>query len=538
MMNRRSFLRFGALAASVAVGDGFNNAFAADTKGMPGATASTTNGKVRGLKLDRVQAFKGMPYGTSTAGSARFMPPAKPQSWTGVRDAFELGHKCPQASSTLIPEVAATAGTEPMGEDCLVLNVWTPSLHAGQNRPVMVWLHGGGYSAGSGGFTIYDGANLARRQDVVVVTLNHRLNVFGFLYLAEIGGEEYTHSSNVGMLDIVAALEWVRDNIAAFGGNPGNVTIFGQSGGGGKVSTLMAMPSAKGLFHRAVAESGTAIKGVPRSDGTRTAELVLSRLGLKADEIDRAQKLPMEQLIAAMDQGGPAGSQALMLAPVVDGRTLPGNPFDPVAPEISADVPLLLGSVATEIAFIPGTPLDRMDDATLHAAVKRAVRGAVDSQVDGLIAAYRASEPKAGNIDLFLRLASDNWMWGSVLTEAERKAALGRAPAYMYYFDWRSPVRQGKLGAFHTVEIPFVFENVDRGKSMIGSGQDRYALSDRMSGAWAAFARSGNPNHAGLPHWSAFKIDERATMFFDDNCRVVNDPRRLERWALRAVSPA
>ena len=533
-MNRRHFIGIGtAAAAGMVMGEKFAFGVSSDAKATPGATVATTYGKVRGLALDKVQGFRGIPYGAST-GSARFMPPSKPQAWTNVRDAFELGHRAPQQPAGLIPEVAAVDRTEPMGEDCLVLNVWTPNPD-GQKRPVMVWLHGGGFSTGSAGFTIYDGANLSRKHDVVVVGVNHRLNVFGFLHFAEIGGEKYANSSNVGMLDIVAALQWVRDNISAFGGDPGNVTIFGQSGGGGKVSTLMAMPAAQGLFHRAIAESGTAIKGVPRSEGTTSAEYILSKVGLKANQIDELQKIPMEQLLAAMGAGGPAGNQALRLAPVVDGRTLPKDPFDPVAPEMSSNVPLLIGSVATEIAFIPNTPLDPMDGATLHERVKRAVHGADEAQTDKLIAAYRKSEPKTSNIDLFLRLASDNWMWGNVSAETERKAALGKAPAYAYYFDWRSPVRDGKLGAFHTLEIPFVFENVDVGRSMTGSGQDRYALSNKMSGAWVAFARTGNPNHSGLPHWPAFNASERATMFVDNDCRVVNDPRREERLALQAA---
>ena len=534
-MNRRHLIGLGAVAAArMILGEKFALGLDSDTKGTPGATVATTYGKVRGLAIEKVQSFHGIPYGASTAGNNRFMPPAKPQTWTNVREAFELGLRAPQDPAGLIPEVAAVDRAEPMGEDCLVLNVWTPNPD-GQKRPVMVWLHGGGFSTGSAGFTIYDGANLSRKHDVVVVGANHRLNVFGFLYLAELGGEEYANSSNLGMLDIIAALQWVHDNIATFGGDPGNVTIFGQSGGGGKVSTLMGMPGAQGLFHRAIAESGTAIKGVSRSDGTKTADYILSKLGLKANQLDQLQKLPIEQLLAAMGGGGPAGNQALHLAPVVDGHTLPKDPFDPVAPEMSANVPLLLGSVATEIAFIPGTPLDPMDDATLHEGVKKAVRGADEAQVDRLISAYQKTEPNASNIDLFLRLASDNWMWGNVGAESERKAALGKAPAYVYYFDWRSPVRDGKLGAFHTLEIPFVFENVDIGLSMTGSGPDRHALSDKMSSAWAAFARSGNPNHSGLPHWPAFNATKRATMFFDNDCRVVNDPRREERLALQAA---
>ena len=478
-----------------------------------------------------------MPYGASTTGSAQFVPPTKPQPWASVRDTLELGHQAPQLASGLIAEVAAVEDKGPLGEDCLVLNVWTPSLGTGHKRPVMVWLHGGGYSTGSGGFTIYDGANLARKHDVVTVTVNHRLNVFGFLYLADIGGEKYAHASNVGMLDIVAALEWVRDNIAAFGGDPGNVTIFGQSGGGGKVSTLMAMPSAKGLFHRAIVESASAIKGVTRSDASKSAEMVLAKLGLKPNQLDELQNLPMDRVLSINAGGGPAGNQGLRLAPVVDGRTLPRDPFDPTAPELSANVPSIIGSVETEVTFMPRQQLDPIDDVDLQARVEQAARSD-DAQADKLIEVYRKGRPGLSNIDLYLILASDTSFRAGVRTEADRKAAQaaqGNAPVYMYYFTWRSPVRDGKLKAFHTLEIPFVFENVDIGKPMTGTGQDRYALSDKMSRAWVAFARTGNPNHKGLSNWPAFNTDQRATMVFNNECKIVNDPGKEERLALAAI---
>jgi para-nitrobenzyl esterase len=396
----------------------------------------------------------------------------------------------------------------------------------------MVWLHGGGYSQGSGSFIIYDGANLACRHDVVVVTINHRLNVFGYLYLAELGGEKYQQSSNVGMLDIVASLEWVRDNIAEFGGDPNNVTIFGQSGGGGKVSTLMAMPSAKGLFHRAIVQSASAIRGIPKDQATSSARKYLSLLGLKSNQLDELQQLPAEKLVAAMGSGGAVGGAGLSLAPVVDDHSLPRNPFDPDAPGISATVPLLIGSVETEVAFMRGTPLDPMNDDALHAHVKQVTRDADDAAVDRLIEVYRRGRPGLGNTDLYLILASDATFRAGVLTEAERKADQGMAPAYMYYFTWKSPVRDGALRTFHTLEIPFVFDNVDLATAMTGSHQTRYALEDKISGAWVAFARTGNPSHEGIPKWSAFDTRQRATMILDDDCRVVDDPNGSERQAL------
>ncbi len=535
-MNRRSFLGYGTIAtAGLFARATFQSALAQDLGcSSPSAIVRTTAGRVRGITRERVSAFFGIPYGASTVGDRRFMPPAKPEPWTGVREATSFGHRSPQGPSTLIPEVAATDRQEPAGEDCLCLNVWTPRAGGG-NRPVMVWLHGGGYSAGSGAFIIYDGANLACRHDVVVVTVNHRLNVFGYLYLAELGGEKYAESSNVGMLDIVAALEWVRDNISGFGGDPNNVTIFGQSGGGGKVSTLMAMPSAKGLFHRAICESASAIKGVPKEEATKSAERYMVRLGLKPNQVDEMQKLPADQLVEAMSGGGAAGGPGLRLAPVVDGHSLPRNPFDPNAPEISANVPLLIGSVETEVTFMRNTPVDPMDDAALHAHVKQALRGADDATVGHLIEVYRTGRPGIANTDLYLILASDATFRAGVMTEAERKADQAAAPCYMYYFTWRSPVRDGKLRTFHTLEIPFVFDNVDLATAMTGSGQDRYALEDKISGAWVAFARTGSPNHKLLPNWPAFSTKQRATMILNSECEVADDPHGDERRALLAA---
>jgi len=369
---------------------------------------------------------------------------------------------------------------------------------------------------------------MARKHDVVTVTVNHRLNSFGFLYLADLGGERYAHASNVGMLDIVAALEWVRDNIANFGGDPSNVTIFGQSGGAGKVSTLLAMPSAKGLFHRAIVQSGANLRGVSRADATKSAETLMAKLGVK--QVDDLQKVPMDQLLAAT-----LSTQGLRLAPVVDGHTLPGDPFDPNAPAMSADIPLLIGSTEFEVNFFPNTKFDPISDTELHTAVKQATRLS-DEETDKVIAVYKKGRSNYSNVELSQVISSDNFR-ASVLTEAVRKAAQP-APVYMYYFTWRSPVHDGKLKAFHTLEIPFVLENVDEGKTMTGTGQDRYALQEKMSGAWAAFARSGNPNHKGLVNWPAFKTDQRATMIFNNECKVVNDPYREERLALPATKSA
>lgn len=529
-MNRRIFLQSTPLAA---MGVTLAKTWAAPTSaGSSGPIVETTAGKVRGVIENKVAAFRGVPYGASTAGSRRFLPPAKPEAWTGVKDTIELGHRSPQGPSGLIPEVAAVDAKEPDGEDCLVLNVWTPSASSsaslGHKRPVMVWLHGGGFTSGSGGFKIYDGVNLAGRHDVVVVTVNHRLNAFGYLYLADLGGAKYADASNVGNLDIIAALEWVRDNISHFGGDPGNVTIFGQSGGGAKVSTLLAMPAAQGLFHRAVIESGAALRGIPREAANKNTEAFLAKLGLKPNQADELENMPLDRLIQALS-GGRFGA-------VVDGKTLPANPFDPAAPAISANVPLLIGTTQTEVTFFAGQQLDPIDDAALHGRVKQGIR-ASDADTDKVIGVYKKLDPAISNIDLYLESASDSMMWVNALAAAERKAALGKAPVYMYYFKWRSPVRDGKLKAMHCMEIPFVFDNPDAGKPMTGSGEDRYALASKISGAWAAFAHTGNPSQKGLA-WPAYESSKRATMILDDKCELVDDPRREVRLALTSLPPS
>jgi para-nitrobenzyl esterase len=536
-IDRRAFVGFGALAtAGVFVESALGNGCARSTAvGSSGAIVQTTAGQVRGVVQDKVHAFKGVPYGASTAGGGRFMPPAKPQPWNGARDALTLGPRAPQIFGGEPAEVAATDPREALGEDCLCLNIWTPSPWDGRRRPVMVWLHGGGFSSGSGGYSMYDGKELARKHDAVAISVNHRLNVFGFLYLAEIGGAKYADASNVGMLDIVAALEWVRDNVAAFGGDPGNVTIFGQSGGAGKVSTLMAMPSAKGLFHRAIAQSGSNLRGISRSDANKTAETVLSKLGLTTSQVDELQSVPMDRLLSVMRGPGPGAPGALTLGPVVDGRTLPASPFEPSAPALSEDIPLLTGTTATEVTFFANTQLDPIDDATFRMRVKELLK-ANDAQADKVIAVYRKNRPTSNNIDLFLRMSTDaGFFRQGVDTQASRKAAAGKAPVYVYRFEWYSPVREGKLKAYHTLEIPFVFDNVDGSPTMTGVGKERYALADRMSAAWVAFARTGNPQHPGLPDWPPFDANRRPTMVFDNDCKLVNDPGGEERASLMAA---
>jgi para-nitrobenzyl esterase len=532
-LNRRSFIGHGAVAAGVLTGGVLNKAMAAakNEGSSAGPVVETASGKIRGSVVNKIYAFRGVPYGASTAGEGRFMPPSKPQPWTGVKDTIELGIRSPQLPGGEPPEVVVMDRREPMGEDCLMLNVWTPSVRGGK-RPVILWLHGGGYATGSAGFIMYDGANFARRQDAVFVGVNHRLNVFGYLYLAGLGGAKYAQSANIGQMDIIAALEWVRDNISRFGGDPNNVTICGQSGGGGKVSNLLAMPAAKGLFHRAIIQSGANLRSTTIEDANKSTETFLAKLNLRANQIDELQKMPMQQLLDAMK-----GTQGLRLAPVVDGKTLPAHPFDPAAPEVSANVPILLGSMETEDTFFAGTPVDDMDDATLHQRVKQALRSD-DADADRMIGVYRRVFSKITNIDVYLKMLADNTRRANAIALADRKMALAKAPAYLYYFTWRSPIRDGKMKAYHTLEIPFAFDNVDEAKTMTGDSQERYPLQDRVSGAWAAFARTGNPSHKGLPNWPAYNAGQRPTMILNTQCKAVNDPHHEERLALASVKRA
>ena len=534
--DRRTFLGYGSMAAAALFTDGLAlPLLAQDVRGLPQTPAiQTAAGRMRGVVRYGVSQFWGVPYGASTAGANRFMPPVKPAAWTGVRDCIQVGNRSPQDAEGPISEVFAMDRREPMSEDCLNLNVFTPATGAG-NRPVMVWLHGGGFSSGSGNWLLYDGTNLARKEDVVVVSVTHRLNLFGFLHLADLGGERWANASNAGMLDIVAALGWVKENIAQFGGNPNNVTVFGQSGGGGKVTTLMAMPSAKGLFHRAIAMSGSALRGTSREAATRAAEQFLSRVGVQANQLDRLQQIPWEQLQKAFF--AEPRIQNLAGGPVVDGRSLPRDQWTPDAPSFSADVPLMVGSTETEDAWSDPPPPLEMAEAEMMTRVRRIVRND-EAKARDLVALYRKTHPGISNTDVWLIMNADNTRRANAQLLSELKTAQRAAPAYLYFFNWRSPVHLGQMKAYHTLDIPFALYNVDVAASMTGSMQDRYALAHRMSAAWAAFARTANPSHADLPAWPAFTAASYPTMILGNEPKLVNDPNREERLALKALRDA
>jgi para-nitrobenzyl esterase len=500
----------------------------------------TTAGKLRGGFAAGIYTFKGVPYGAPTDGSNRFRPPASPTPWAGVRDALVYAGRAWQLSNrpkrrAVLETLLGPADTTPEGEDCLTLNIWTPGLGDGTRRPVMVWLHGGAFGYGSGNRAVTDGANLARRGDVVVVGVNHRLNIFGFLHLADIAGVEWAHSGNAGMLDIVAALHWVRDNIAAFGGDPGSVTVFGESGGGGKVSVLLAMPEASGLFHRAVIQSGAAIRVSTPERATALAEAALAALGVGRSDCRRLQTLPAERILAAiaLAQRAVGRSRWPLLdrydfGPVVDGADLPQHPGEPAAPAIADAVPLMIGGTPEESALFLADD-DAVWNGTLsEAELHKRVAAVAGGETDALIAAYRRLLPAASPAERLIAALTGSNFWIRTVLLAERYAARLRAPVYMYSLDWQTPAHGGRLKAHHAMDLPFVFDTVDVPDTTAGAAA-AHELAARMSAAWIAFACDGRPDHPSLPSWPAYTAEDRATMIFDNDCDVVSDPQREPR---------
>jgi para-nitrobenzyl esterase len=477
----------------------------------------TVYGKVQGVQTAGVKEFKGVPYGASTAGRNRFMPPKKPASWKGVRECLAHGQISPQAPADLRSDYAMMIHWDyhpgGMGEDCLSLNIWTPGLKDGAKRPVLVSFHGGGFTTGSGNAIGYDGAQLARFGDVVVVTVNHRLATFGYTHLADLGAPpEFAFAGVAGIMDLTASLEWVRDNIENFGGNPGNVMIFGQSGGGAKTSTILATPAAKGLFHRAAVQSGSLLKFVPKDRATQNAEALLKQLGISKSRIADLQKISWQQLLEAQVAAAAAGAPGLGAGPVLDGKYLTHDAFDPAAPGESAEIPLIV-STTLEDAALSLTNFN-LSEADLKALIDKRYK----DRGGEILAMYRKYYPEKSPYLIQAMMLTDAGFRRSAIKQAELKAAQGKGAIYMYQWEWPTPAFGGRYGAVHGLDVSGSFREAR-------DGNDAARVADQLSSSWVAFARTGNPNNARIPPWPTFDAKTRATMIFGTPTQLENDPR-------------
>ena len=524
-MDRRRFLGNSALAGS-ALALSLAGAARADSNPRT-PVVETRHGRVRGFMEENINVFKGIPYGDDTGGQNRFMPARDPSPWSGVKDCVDYGNSAAQMQG----------GSATGSEDCLVMNIFTPAVNDERRRPVMLWLHGGGFSTLSGSSPLYNGVNLCQRGDVVVVSLNHRLNIFGFMHLGDHFGDDFEQSGNVGMLDIVHALKWIRDHIGRFGGDSGNITIFGESGGGRKVSTLLGMPDAQGLFHRAIIQSGPGMTLQPRDRAHEMAAAAMRELDLDRGDARRLQELPAEQLLQAFSRvTGRLDSDARFkgiqeqrgFVPTVGIDSLPQYSFNPVASPLSASVPILIGSNKHEYAYFGGRdPVVQRNELSMD-DLKDRVEMIAGNAADRVLDVYQRTYPGESPSWLWILMTSDRTYRFDSITMAQRRAlADGHAPAWMYFFEWETPASD--MRAHHALEIGFVFRNTSRVPGMSGGGREAAALSRRMSDSWISFARNGNPNVTALPDWPQYDIDRRATMVFDNESRVVDDPHAAVR---------
>jgi len=518
MNDRRTFLRQSALVAGAAAASSLLKVPAfATTLVTESPVAETKAGRVRGAMDNGILVFKGIRYGADTTGR-RFMPPLPPEPWTGVRDALEYGPASPQPSRS----------SEKMSEDCLFLNVWTPGLRDGRKRPVMFYIHGGAYSNGSGSSPLYDGVRLCRRGDVVVVTVNHRLNAFGYLYLARFGVPEFADSGNAGQLDLVLALQWVRDHIAEFGGDPGKVLVFGQSGGGAKIATLLATPSAAGLFHRAATMSGQQVTASGPLNASLRARAVLDALKLPPERVAELRTVPAARLLEATGVRDPVlPFGGVSFAPVLDERTLSRHPFYPDAHPQSLHIPMIIGNTRDETRAFLGGDESNFRLTWEQLPEKLAPQMRVDIQPEAVVAEYRRLYPRYSPTEVFFAATTAGRSWRGAVIEAEERARAG-SPAYAYQLDWATPRDGGKFGAPHASDIQLVFDNIDK-PGATAEGPTAQPMADRMSETFIAFARTGSPNNRTIPRWERYQLPRRQTMLFNVPPRMEDDPRGAER---------
>ncbi|MBO0949830.1 carboxylesterase/lipase family protein [Fibrella forsythiae] len=500
------------------------------------AVATTQYGKVRGFILRGINQFLGIPYGADTAGKNRFMPPQPPAAWTDIRPALWWGNSAPQIMEKRYANTYASFvdhwNYDDVSEDCLKLNVWTPALDS-QKRPVIVWLHGGGFVNGNAiEQDGYHGESLSRLGNVVFCSINHRLGALGYSDLKAAGG--HAASGNVGNLDMVAALEWVKKNIANFGGDPGNVTIIGQSGGGAKVTTLMNMPSAKGLFHKAVALSGSSLTGTNKEYAEKLGLNIMEEAGLQPGEIDKLQQIPWRQYIdianravdKLADDAKKMGIQRGGYSPVADGTYLSEGPFFTDPNHFSANIPLMICST-----FHEQNP-DRTD-ASLESisldGVKEKIKPRFGDKAGQIVEAYAKNFPKARPIEIWALIVSNR---KNAIATADAKVSGQKAPVYVAWFGWQPPLFDGRMRAFHCDDICFWFYNTDLMLTHTGGGKRPRALSEKMAGSFLNFVKTGNPNGGGLPNWKPYTVQNGETMILDDTSALVNDPDREARKAL------
>jgi len=489
----------------------------------------TAQGKLRGMTTGGVATFRGIPYGADTSGRNRFLPPQPVTPWAGVRDALHWRDVAPQFPGdrrfVYADLIMVDRNPSGMGEDVLSLNLWTPGLDQQAKRPVIVVLHGGGFYSGSGNSVGMDGEQMARFADCVVIAVNHRLGAFGFLHLAEFAGEDFATSGTAGMQDIVAALGWVRENVAAFGGDPARVLVYGQSGGGAKTSVLMAMPQAKGLFHRAGVMSGSALRMMPAAMASATAKRLLDALGIAPGDARKLQQVPWMTLLETQGKLEAAdraqGEAPRAFAPVVDGITLPRHPWDPDAPAVSADVPMIVSSTLDERSY------RMIDFAMTEEGLRKFAKERLGDRAEEAIAAYREEDPRATPYLLAARLDTDLTFRKSAFAQAERKAAQGSAPVWTYLWTAPSPAADGRYGATHGIDVAPSLYNT-RG-ALNGSSKQANALAAAIAGSWAAFAAKGDPNNERIPEWRPYDRTTRNTLLFGNEISLVADPRSAFR---------